>query len=83
VGFAESAALAERRFVEIPGFDAQAGGDVVADEDQLGALLGGEYPPLPGLGHEPFGLLPERYFSCKHSGGHSPHHHSSRRSRNT
>ena len=40
--FAEAAALAEGRVFEIFGVDAQAGGDVVADEAEPGELLGGE-----------------------------------------
>lgn len=39
VGFAKAAALAEGRVFEILGVDAEAGGDVVADEVEPGELL--------------------------------------------
>ena len=50
---AESALLAEGGVVEVVGLDAQARRDVVADEGEPGALLGGEGRPLRDGSGEP------------------------------
>ena len=52
--FAQAAALVERGEFQILRLDAQAGGDVVADEVEPGELLGREGCARLGLVHEPF-----------------------------
>src|SRR4051812_37368030 len=52
--FSQSAALTERRVIEIVRLDAQAGGDVVANEIQPGELVGAKFDARLGLVHEPF-----------------------------
>jgi hypothetical protein len=54
VGFAEAAALVERGEFKILRVNAQAGGDVVADEVESGELFGTEFDAGLGLVHEPF-----------------------------
>ena len=52
--FAKAAALAEGRVFEIFRLDAQAGGDVVADESEPRELFGCEDGSALGLVHKPF-----------------------------
>ena len=55
IGFAESAFLAEGRIIEVVGVDAQAGGDVVADQVEPSQLFWSDDCAGFGFVHQPFG----------------------------